>query len=353
MNARLVLCPICLESVEWAGQDLFLRDGGKYVPLATPTTNPNKLAVLRRSAYWRCPNPAGDTADHYLPWAYASYRPPVVVGLVGDSRAGKSHLLAGMILEIERGGLQPYGLGWEPLDAVRHAAFHAEVVERVLGGERLPPTNPGVVEFADALLIKSPVTGSWPVAFFDIAGEGFQRGEREGRFVIGTRGLIFVVDPATALGVVGAEPGNGGRTQDLAFAAVLAQLRALLAPGQTYLDLAAVMVVNKADRLRLRHPVDTWMRPHDGDGHVDPARIRAESRDAYAFLYQHRSAWPWLAPFDTFRRCTLHFASATGGEERDGRYPRGFRPRRVLEPLVALFAMTGVLAGPEMTEVGI
>jgi hypothetical protein len=79
--------------------------------------------------------------------------------------------------------------------------------------------------------------------------------------------------------------------------------------------------------------------------------MAAESRAAYAFLYQ-RGALAWLQPFHECRRCTLHFVSATGAEPRDGVYPRGVRPRRVLEPLVALLAMTGILAGPESGKVG-
>jgi len=87
------------------------------------------------------------------------------------------------------------------------------------------------------------------------------------------------------------------------------------------------------------------------DGKVDVVSIRAESRDAFALLHEH-GAGSWLQPYYRCRKCTLHFASATGGEVVDSRYPRGARPSRVLEPLIALFAMTGVIGGPGMDEVG-
>ena len=47
--------------------------------------------------------------------------------------------------------------------------------------------------------------------------------------------------------------------------------------------------------------------------------------------------------------------SATGGDgaEQNTVYPRGVRPRRVIRPLAAMLAMTGVLTGPEADRVGI
>jgi hypothetical protein len=62
-------------------------------------------------------------------------------------------------------------------------------------------------------------------------------------------------------------------------------------------------------------------------------------------------------PYRLCDKATLHIASPTGGAcdgEGDGSvYPRGVTPRRVLRPLVAMLAMTGVLTGPEAGRVGI
>jgi hypothetical protein len=57
-------------------------------------------------------------------------------------------------------------------------------------------------------------------------------------------------------------------------------------------------------------------------------------------------------------KTTLHVASPTGGakeegEEKSRKYPRGVTPLRVLRPLVAMLAMTGVLTGPQAEMIGI
>src|SRR5262249_21210518 len=98
--------------------------------------------------------------------------------------------------------------------------------------------------------------------------------------------------------------------------------------------------------VRFQSPVDTWLYA-DAD-RFDPAAVVDESRDAYAFLHR-RGAQAGLRPYDKCRKCTLHFVSAPGGAATEGRFPRGVRPRRVLAPLISLFAMTGVLRGyPEV-----
>src|ERR1019366_6683299 len=103
------------------------------------------------------------------------------------------------------------------------------------------------------------------------------------------------------------------------------------------------------DKLRFEPIVGRWLTQPSGSGRIDPARVRAESRDIFAFLYERNAMWS-LVPFDTFRRCTLHAVSATGSNapesEQPGNttgpppaYTRPLRSRRVLEPLVAILAM--------------
>ncbi len=84
------------------------------------------------------------------------------------------------------------------------------------------------------------------------------------------------------------------------------------------------------------------------DEELNLATVEEESEDAYAFL-SSRGARGWLAPFVRCARSTLHFATATGHQAvraEDGiqRSPHGsFAPRRTLKPMLALFAMCGVL----------
>jgi hypothetical protein len=120
-------------------------------------------------------------------------------------------------------------------------------------------------------------------------------------------------------------------------------------PGQV----SAAIVLNKADLLRFEDPIAFWLRSDEKT--LDAAEFIRESADVYAFLCD-KGAGAWTRPYRECARATLHVASATGGSgrESDGAvYPRGVTPRRVLRPLVAMLAMTGVLTGAEAERVGI
>jgi hypothetical protein len=351
---RMIDCPVCLDRIPADGE-LYELSNGRPQPKVLPVSaSAAKTADITRNSYRLCPNPSGDVAKHYLPTALtalSNMHPPIVVGFVGASQSGKTHLLTTMIAAIHRGELQRYGLSAVPMDLDQHLRFMSRTTNALIDRhERLPGTKHGVNDIADVFMITSPVTGTWPLTFFDIAGEDLTQVGSTGRFLAGAKALVFVVDPGLAMGWSGTEAATHGRNSlgDDTFGAVLARID----HGQPLLDVPAVIVVNKSDRLRFRPPVDAWLRSPSGN-RVDPERIRAESRDAFALLFEHQ-AQSWLQPYYRCRRATLHFATATGGEVGDDeRYPRGVRPGRVLEPLIALLAMTGVLAGPGCDEVGL
>jgi len=351
--ARMVRCPICLDTFWWPADGVLYEFKGLDVVALNlpPDLDKRKRADIERTAFLRCPNPSEDSGQHFLPAAYGSYETPLVIGLVGSSLSGKSHLLAAMIAAIEAGELMKYGLVCRPVDFVLHDNYlETRARPFTQHGKRLDPTKEGLTTYADALLFTAPSGKTWPVAFFDVAGGDLRQVGQAGRFLAGAGGLIFVVNPSLALGMSTDEdpsPAVGGAPQsDDAFATVLGRLGG----GERYLDVPAAIVLNKSDRLRFMPPVDLWLR-RQGDGHVNAAQLRAESRDAYAFLYRH-GAQAWLRPFHECRSCTLHFVSATGAEAVRGSFPRGVRPMRVLEPLVALLAMTGIITGGESRLVG-
>jgi hypothetical protein len=60
-------------------------------------------------------------------------------------------------------------------------------------------------------------------------------------------------------------------------------------------------------------------------------------------------------PYHEFDKATLHVTSPTGGvgDSEEGVYPRGVKPLRVVPPLLAMLAMTGILTGPEADQVGV
>ncbi|MFE2755297.1 hypothetical protein ACFXGA_25170 [Actinosynnema sp. NPDC059335] len=349
-EARWVRCPVCLERFAWREDELWLPTGevGGYERLDLEKVNdPLKRRDIRRNSYQRCPNPSQDTEPHHLPASYLDYKPPLVIGIVGRTESGKTHLLTSIIAELLRGGLQPHGLTAQAMDYMQHRRFQVEQLDQLAQGKELPGTRHGLTGFAAVLLVSSPA-GTWPVTFFDIAGEDFLSvGDtgKAGRFLIGASAVMFVETPEDALGV-SRENAERQAESNATFARVLARLKDL--PHAA--ELPVCVVLNKSDRLRYVPPVDKWIRRQD-DGELDAAALLEESRDFYGFLSQHR-ADSSLTPFHEFPLCTLHFVSATGSESIGKRFVRGVRAMRVLRPLVALLAMSGVLDGPEARKVG-
>jgi hypothetical protein len=332
----VILCPICLHEFDWSEDELYERTpAGRYQPLSLANVTGARREDLLRAAHVRCPAPVADPGlEHHLPYTYVRHGRPLVIGLVGGPETGKTHLLASMIGAIEQGGLRPYGLTTDAVDIERHAQYVDSYVNPlVVEREALSRTaHRSTAEPVDALLVNDG-QHTTAVAFFDIAGEQLRSTAHEAtRFVPALGGLLFVIDAAT----------RSARLGDDSFRAVLDRLPKT--GGR--LDVPAVIAVTKSDAVRFQDPVDTWL--YGDPDRLDPADVLKESRDVYAFLHR-RGAQAWLSPYDKCRKCTLHFVSATGGAAADGRFPRGVRPRRVLAPLISLFAMTGVLRGyPEV-----
>lgn len=175
------------------------------------------------------------------------------------------------------------------------------------------------------------------MALFDVAGDELTSVDNAKRFLELVDGLIFVVDPAQL---------RSGGPGDETFNTVLGLLQASGRPPHV----SSALVLNKADLARFDDPITRWLRLDLTE--IDAELILNESADVYAYLHS-KGAQAWTRPYDECAKATLHVASATGGAEQDGVYPRGVTPRRVLGPLIPVLAMTGVLAGPQAQKVGI
>ncbi|WP_369030149.1 MULTISPECIES: hypothetical protein [Streptomyces] len=349
-----VICPYCLETIQLDLGALYVTDSRmQYQPLNLAGVGKLRRQDVMRGAVQKC-TADPDFPEHFIPVPYLTYGRPLTVAMVGQSSTGKSHLLTQMIAEITDGGLEPFGLSWQSVNPEQHARFVRERVQPLRNGRVLDHTTAlgldGFARFVESLLITDAHGQVRPVAFFDLGGEDLVRTDAALRFLLGVDALVFVVDPVLALPLPQLDHARerGGvevnRDGDLAFATVLDRLPKT---GQ-YLEVAATMVLGKADLLRFQSPVDRWLaRPTAAS--LDATLIREESQDVHAFLRRH-AGQAWLRPFDAIRRCTLHVASATGGQEDQGRYPAGAAPRRVLEPLLSLLAMHGLIdvpGGPE------
>lgn len=345
-------CPICADDFVWPSGDpnIFLYDeeSSRYELFDISGQPPMKQADLARQGYRQCPNPSGDTALHYLPATYADYGPPLVIGLVGAPASGKTHLLTAMIRQAYLSGLAAHGVTVSALDILRHNHFLRQFIKPFEKGGTLAGTGTGVVEAADILLLRGP-GGDRPVTFFDVAGEDLESTNarnRATRFLVGATAVIFV-HASEDRDAAGQLPAGENQSFDLA----VERLRGRQIP--------AVIAVTKSDRLRFVPPADRWL--HRGDEtRVDADRIRAESKDVYAYLHR-AGAGASLRPFEAFTKCSLHFVSASGGdavpvdpgdEDSEKHFPRGFRPTRVLEPLVSILAMSGLITGLQAEKVG-
>ncbi|MFF5923467.1 hypothetical protein ACFY8C_34900 [Streptomyces flavochromogenes] len=349
--SRSRMCPHCLLPVEYDERLLVTIDAkGNRIPLdLRAERRPGHHADARRKAYHLCPHTVDGDEGHELPLPYLTNGEPLSIALVGSSSVGKTHLLAAMLGEIELGGLEPYGLKCLPLNPEAHRAYLRERVQSLQQGRQLGRTGQQTfARFADGLLVSAGGATPRPVVFFDLAGEDLAQDSEVGRFLMGVDAFIFVLDPLRALRLPSLEPvreQSGLRLRELGDEAFTTVLNRIPRQRGGLVAAPAALAVNKSDLVRFEPVVDRWLG-RALPGRHDPAAVRAESRDAYAFL-AHGASSAWLKPFDDCADCSLHFVAATGGQARGDRFPHGVRPRRVLAPLLSLFALCGLLPGAE------
>jgi hypothetical protein len=343
-RAADVHCPICNRRIEWNATPPYQlgTDGRPERLVRDPRESENSWQDRLINAY----RPCGDVTrpgTHLLPYDYADYR-PLTIGMIGHSKAGKTHLLAAMISRLcsNDPALGRLGLRVGPLDLGVHQRYMADCITPLIGRRRELPGTPTnlPVQFCDALKVTNAGQQSFAVTFFDLAGERLTRpNDDEVRFYASAHALVFVVDPESL-------PRRGSAAGgDASFDVALRRLEARPRPPSAapLRPVAAAVVVAKADLIRFhdRLPAD-WLALGSPDEEVALGTIERESEDVYAYLSQ-RGATPWLRPAQECYRSTLHFASATNGPARDGAFGGAFRQCRVLKPLLAIFAMTGVL----------
>lgn len=349
-----VRCPRCLGLIHWDGEKVYDLTVRPPVQVELEAfTDPFRRAEAIAKGFVRCSH-STDDFEHFLPVEYLRYEQPLFIGFVGMGSTGKTTLLAAMLRELDLVGLARHGLKIEALDRNQNREFEENHIKPLFEqGLALEATRvPGQgLEFVAAYRVEH-ASGVRPVAFFDVSGEQLLDDRSPySRFMHATEALVFLVDPE----LIELNRAAGGDPKpDETFRAVLDRVtRVRRAQGLG--PVAASVVLVKADLHRFEPVVEKWLNL-PAAAPLDAGMIREESRDVYAFLHQLKAA-AWLWPVGECSPCTLHVVTATGGrplEDADGqfRYPRGPRPRRVLEPLVALLAMTGVIASPGADLVG-
>ncbi|MBS2962005.1 hypothetical protein KGA66_03025 [Actinocrinis puniceicyclus] len=345
-----ILCPYCLDTLRFDPAALFTRN---YRMQFEPVDLSSDLNGVRnqdavRTLFQACTNTSG-LRPHYLPAQYLAHGRPLTVALVGASGAGKTHLLAAMISEIDAGALKPYGIDVQSANAEWHNDFMRRRINPLRAGELLPSTpETQFAEFEDALLFtRHGVTR--PVAFFDLSGENLVRSDATLRFLAGIDALVFVIDPVRALRLpqAQAERARLGLGEALASDPTFGTVLDRVPRRDGRIELPTAVAISKCDLLRFESPVDRWLRgrPDGGDERTSASSRMNENRDAYAFLSMHAER-PWLRPAVDCANCTLHFVSATGGPVREGSPMRAIRSARVLEPLLSVLETCGLLDAP-------
>lgn len=342
-----VQCPLCLGDVhDWNKLDYWRwnPEASSYEQIKiTPGLSEAQRRRLMIGVQVRCPH-SPDSAPHYLPLNYGRYGKPVHLGFVGVSKSGKTHLLSAMIHAIEQGELERYGIACSPLDHRTHQRYLTDWVNPLFDEDRvLPDTPEDLTTFVDAFLMSHDGGPQRPVVLFDVAG-GLLSGlddkapDKAPEFLSIASGLFFIVAPEHVV---------GRRSSDKAFSNVLDTLRSSDRTG----EMSVGIILNKADMLRFEPRVARWLRAETNP--LDPVELLRESADVYGYLQRRRAAL--TTPYKACARGTLHVASPTGGADdgMGGVYPRGVTPHRVVNPLVAMLAMTGVLSGAEAESVGI
>jgi hypothetical protein len=341
-----VQCPLCLgDIVDWDKLDYWRwkPDPGEYEEVKLePGLSDAQRKRLLRGIQVRCP--CSSASAHYLPVNYGRFGEPVHLGFVGVSKSGKSHLLAAMVHALEEGELEQYGIKCAPLDYAQHRRFVKEWVNPLFDDDKvLPDTSEDLNTFVDAFLLSHDGGPQRPVVLFDVAGgrlSGLDEKaiDKTPEFLSIASGLFFVVAP---------EHVAGRRSADAAFSNVLGVLQESDRTGET----SVAVILNKADMLRFEPRIARWLRAETDP--LDPVELLRESADVYSYLHHRRPSL--TTPYKACARGTLHIASPTGGSDdgKGGVYPRGVTPCRVVNPLVAMLAMTGVLSGPAAESVGI
>ncbi|MGS2640181.1 hypothetical protein [Streptosporangium sp. LJ11] len=344
---RDVFCPICQRWIDWENSPPVQRGqtGRPEIVLRDPRESEGSWRHRLTTSYRPCAN-LDQPGTHLLPYDYADYS-PITIGMVGQSQAGKTHLLAAMISRLcsNDPALAPLGLQIGPLDLHSHQEYMRTNVDPLIRHrQRLQGTPANVpVAFCDALKVTNARNRSFSVSFFDIAGERLERpDDPDIRFFASANALMFVVDPDT----FPARPGlaaQGDRSFDVALRRLGARERPRSPSLPDFLPVAAAVVVAKADLIRFQDGVvSDWLAQGSAEEEIDLGTVEQESADVYAYLVR-RGAAPWLRPAQQCYQSTLHFASATNGPAKDDTFPGAFRQCRVLKPLLSVFAMIGIL----------
>lgn len=363
-GSKILRCPICGGEIpDWNGPARRVTGDSLRDAWGTPPTTDNNRNGVATSADWRVnalrectashrprcvfDRPAG-RYNHLLPDLLGDFGQPISIGLIGGVAAGKTLLLAAMIDQLRNNQEVHRAFGFTPMPLQSHIEqrYVTDFIEPFCRDrQQLPLTHRYSPDLTYVTMIESQYARRrFALVFFDLAGETFYDIGRSSAVpaIAQASGFIFVVDPVSALPTL--VPSNSRRlTYASGFAAPIDYLRTTRGDLRTpFIAAPATVVVTKTDLIRDSDELaGKWLDRVDA---LDLSTTDEESCDVYSML-SGRDAKPWVYPAESFMDVTLHFASASGVDVGDQhRFPAdGFGQKRAIRPLLALFAMLGIV----------
>lgn len=314
-----------------------------------------RAAILRDGYQMNCPD------GHWVPADLRENR-TIVIGVIGPPGASKSHYLATAIGQLLQVGLTDFMVtvnlhSWS--NDHFHTAYMRPVWRERLALPKSPPMEIRTTSNPPIALSVRELTGGrkWNLIFFDSAGEDVMGSEAQAKhalYLFNASALIFLVEPTSIPGLE--ETLGMGDFLGSAAGIVNSTAEALrdvkgMPSGHRFDDLPVAVVVGKSDLLDGYQGMPAQLVDHPEDGGLfqppsDLSSIHKRSRAITDFLDDHRATPLCLTVLQAFEKHTFHLASATGCRAEPGPPPRfpELRPRRCLDPIVALLADLNVLS---------
>jgi hypothetical protein len=331
-----IICPTCFSPLDWVGVPLWRWDDSRheYVQIEiAETANREERARMTRGAVVGCSDPEQVYGDmHFIPYEYGLHGKPIMLAFIGDTGSGKSSLLAALMSEIDGGGLDPFNVSIRAMDLALHRRSLNLYDEMHRWRRVLPPAWRTGATFADAFVVTSP-RGARSVVFLDVT-EVSRELVNNMAHLTESDGFIFVAD-STRLWSELSDSSFSGRVLNLL------QMSDIL--PRANVSVALTM----GDMLPPEHPFTRWLAmPIAG---LDAQMISQERDEILAFLESVGASGWWNKLRRECCKLTLHVVSAYGSI---GDPLKASGPQRMLEPFVAMLAMTGVLSGEDARRIG-
>ncbi len=386
---RRVHCPRCLRSLRRSDVFFADRSGDRIAsPSRFRPANVQKWAIaiatgddsvlLRRgrlelaemyakglSAH--CPGNDGQ-GSHPIP-EQIFHEPTLVVGLVGPPSSGKTVYLACLIDALTNKNLLSRVYSSYEIHPLFVRDYNQEMGKFIKNGLVPTPTQPNVNSVSKPPIFLTPTRpGKVNLLLFDMSGElamsAVDQAESE-RHAFSRDAAIFFVTPSSLTGVAnrGPERRDQIQTQADCAEAMNAALHIFRELNPSAEEVAAAVVIAKSDdiapgSLGLVDLLDD--PPYQAEDITADDLLEGvaqESAMARTFLLHHGGDAFVDRPEEYFDEVSYHFVQSVRSAPQHANggpvFPGGPEPRRVLDPLVSIFAQVGLLGSNRRRLIGL